>query len=172
MAEQADRILPGLPVFPRTENPVWPGLRVSGLVEKPTAFSLGDLKALPQTTVVADFRCEEGWVVPRQTWEGPRVAEVLRRVRVLPEARWIEAGAGDFTIALSVEEALQGDALLALRLNGEPLPPEHGGPCRLVVPGKACYTSVKWVDRLWLVADRPNEIGKAIALFRIGRETL
>jgi len=58
-------------------------------------------------------------------------------------------------------------SILALRLNGELLPPEHGGPCRLVVAGKACYYSVKWVERVRLAAAPPVDTAHDIALSRL-----
>ncbi|MGH2350075.1 MAG: molybdopterin-dependent oxidoreductase, partial [Chloroflexota bacterium] len=66
---------------------------------------------------------------------------------------------------LTLDEALA--ALLAVRLDSRPLPAAHGGPVRLVVPGRECFTSVKWLDHLE-VRDTPGaETGRAIALARL-----
>ena len=59
----------------------------------------------------------------------------------------------DYARALSVDEALSGDLLLADRMNGQPLPPQHGAPVRLVVPGWYGMTHVKWLTRI-TVLDR------------------
>jgi DMSO/TMAO reductase YedYZ molybdopterin-dependent catalytic subunit len=86
----------------------------------------------------------------------------------LPEARYVSFGAADFKIGLPLEEAMSPGALLASRLNGQPLAPEHGGPCRLVIVGKECFYSIKWVDNIEVTATRPTDTAKEIALKRIG----
>jgi DMSO/TMAO reductase YedYZ molybdopterin-dependent catalytic subunit len=70
--------------------------------------------------------------------------------------------------SLSVEEALDGEALLAWELNGEPLPPQHGAPLRLVVPGWYGMTSVKWLERI-TVLDRPFEGYQQAQAYRFRR---
>jgi DMSO/TMAO reductase YedYZ molybdopterin-dependent catalytic subunit len=57
--------------------------------------------------------------------------------------------------------------LVALRLNGEPLSVEHGGPFRLHVPGEACYTSIKWLDRIEVRRDAGHNNAAAIASQRL-----
>lgn len=55
----------------------WPGLRVEGLVANPQTFSATDLERLAAAVWTDDFRCEEGWVVNDQRWEGVSLAELL-----------------------------------------------------------------------------------------------
>jgi len=88
---------------------------------------------------------------------------------VQPEARLLKVYAGDFTVLLPLEEALTGGALLARCLNGMPLTPEHGAPLRLVAPGRACFYSVKWVDRLEVLAEEAPTTGETIARNRLQR---
>ena len=78
-------------------------------------------------------------MVPEQRWDGVAVAALLGRAGVLPEARFLKVYAGDFTVLLPLEEALTGGTLLARRLYGTPLTPDHGAPLRLVAPGRACF---------------------------------
>ncbi len=159
-----------LPTFPdRGQASGWERLRVDGLVAHPLALTAEDLAQLPRSEIVEDFRCEEGWVVPAQVWEGVLVKEVLAAAGPLAEAKYVALSAGDFSVALTLEEAQAGHALLALRLNGQPLPSAHGGPCRLVDPGKDCYTSIKWLDHVEVTEARPAETARVIALTRIGK---
>ena len=69
-----------LPVFDnhygRPER--WTGLRVDGLVAQPQTFSAADLDAFAQAVLTDDFRCEEGWQVDNQRWEGVPLAELLQ----------------------------------------------------------------------------------------------
>jgi DMSO/TMAO reductase YedYZ molybdopterin-dependent catalytic subunit len=162
-----------LPVFDnhygRPER--WTGLRVDGLVAEPRTFSAADLEALAAASLTDDFRCEEGWIVANQRWEGVSLAELLHVVRSLPIARYAEVSAAVYSVAVplfgSEEASSKGlappHALLANRLNGAVLPEEHGGPCRLILPGAACYASVKWVDHIRLTAERPEETAQQIA---------
>ena len=141
-------------------------LRIDGLVEQPAQLDTAQLAALPGGATTDDFACEEGWVVPDQRWEGVRLADVLAIARPLPAARWVLVSAGGFSVALPLEEAFTG-ALLAYRLNGAPLAREHGAPLRLVAAGRECFFSVKWVERLELLAAEPNTTGADIARSRI-----
>jgi DMSO/TMAO reductase YedYZ molybdopterin-dependent catalytic subunit len=144
-------------------------LRVDGLVAQPLDLSVSEVEALGAQARAADFICEEGWVVPEQQWEGVAVAAILERAGVQPEARFLKVYAGDFTVLLPLAEALTGGALLARGLNGAPLTPEHGAPLRLVAPGRACFYSVKWVDRLEVLAEEAPTTGETIARNRLQR---
>jgi DMSO/TMAO reductase YedYZ molybdopterin-dependent catalytic subunit len=144
-------------------------LRVDGLVAQPLDLSINEVEALGAQTRAADFICDEGWMVPDQQWDGVAVAAILERAGVQPEARFLKVYAGNFTVLLPVEEALTGGALLARRLNGTPLSPEHGAPLRLVAPGRACFYSVKWVDRLEVLAEEAPTTGETMARNRLQR---
>jgi DMSO/TMAO reductase YedYZ molybdopterin-dependent catalytic subunit len=144
-------------------------LRVDGLVAQPLVLSVSEVEALGMQAGSADFVCEEGWMVPEQQWEGVPVTAILARAGVAPTARFLRVYAGNFTVLLPLQEALTGGALLARTLNGTPLTPEHGAPLRLVAPGRACYYSVKWVDRLEVVAEEAPTTGEAIARARLTR---
>jgi len=144
-------------------------LRVDGLVAQPLVLSLHEVDALAAQAHTADVVCEEGWVVPEQPWTGVAVAALLARAGVRPGVRFLKVYAGNFTVLLRLEEALTGGALLARCLNGTPLTPEHGAPLRLVAPGRACFYSVKWVDRLEVLADEAPTTGASIARNRLQR---
>jgi DMSO/TMAO reductase YedYZ molybdopterin-dependent catalytic subunit len=142
-------------------------LRVDGLVAQSLDLSVSEIEALGAQARSADFVCEEGWMVPNQQWEGVAVAAILGRAGVQPEACFLKVYAGNFTVLLTLEEALTGGALLARCLNGTPLTPEHGAPLRLVAPGRACFYSVKWVDRLEVLAHEAPTTGETIARNRL-----
>ena len=159
-------VLDSLPVFDnhRGRPKVWPGLRVGGLVEQPTVFSAAELVELTRQTIVDDFRCVEGWSAPGQEWEGVPLAVLLDIVKPLPAARFAAIAAMDFSVGVALDDP--SGILLATRLNGADLPEEHGGPCRLVSVGQACYASVKWVDSITLTDAAPEETAREIAMAR------
>jgi DMSO/TMAO reductase YedYZ molybdopterin-dependent catalytic subunit len=165
-----------LPVFDHHEGrpETWTGLRIDGLVASPRTFSKTELEAMSEANLTDDFRCEEGWRVDNQQWEGVSLAELLQIVQPLPTARYAQLSAGAYSVAVPLLTADAADAerltparaLLANRLNGEVLPEAHGGPCRLVMAGAVCYASVKWVDHIRLTAEQPEETAPHIAAQR------
>ncbi len=169
MHEQPERreALPAHPVPAGLATPEDWRLRVDGLVAQPLALSLSEVDALGAHTHAADFICDEGWMVPEQPWEGVAVAAILGHAGVQPAARFLKVYAGDFTVLVPLEEALTGGAFLARRLNGALLTPAHGAPLRLVAPGRACFDSVKWVDRLAVLAEAVPTTGEALARTRV-----
>jgi DMSO/TMAO reductase YedYZ molybdopterin-dependent catalytic subunit len=123
------------------------------------------LGELPRMRLSERFTCEEGWSVDGLTWEGIPLSAVLALREPLPGARYVRVYAGPFWIALPLADC--ESALLCDRLNGEPLARAHGAPWRLVVPGSACFTSVKWVGALELAAEAGEATAEKIARARI-----
>ncbi len=144
-------------------------LRVVGLVARPLELDADALAALPQSRITEDFRCSEGWVVPAQEWGGVSVGLLLDTATVLDSAAWVVFSSGRFCFSLPLDEVRH--ALVALTLDGQPLPSVHGGPTRLVVPGAACFTSIKWLERIDVAAVPAEDTARAIALGRlVGRD--
>ncbi len=159
-------VLDALPVHPgEAPDPAAWRLRIDGLVGQPLDLDLGDLAAMPQQLMVDDFGCLEGWTVPGLRWRGVAVADLLERAGAAAEATWVQISADDFSLPLPLEQARA--ALLALEVNDEPLPAEHGGPARLVVPGGECFTSIKWAERIELRAEAGDNSARRIALDRL-----
>lgn len=160
------RVLHALPVHPAVPpDPAGYRLVVDGLVTRRLELTAADLAALAPAEVTDDFLCLEGWSVPGLHWEGVALSTVLDAAGVAADARWVRASAGGFSVPLTVEEAR--GALLATRLGEAPLPPEHGAPVRLVLPGGDCFTSIKWLDRIEVRAESGRNTGREIALGRI-----
>jgi DMSO/TMAO reductase YedYZ molybdopterin-dependent catalytic subunit len=122
--------------------------RVEGDVESAAEWGWEEFRSLPSVTLTSDFHCVTGWSKLDNTWEGVRFAEIADRARPGPAATTvlIEAPSG-YTANLPLSALLDDDVLFAWAHNGEPLPPEHGGPLRLVVPKRYGWKSVKWAVR-------------------------
>lgn len=112
-------------------------------------FTLAGLKTMAETQV-HNFHCVTGWSVGGVRWEGVPVRKLLQAVGGAPGAGAVsfDSADGAYTDSLTREQALSPDVLLAFSMDGAPLPREHGGPVRLVVPSMYGYKSVKWVNRL------------------------
>lgn len=168
MSTSDPKILDSMPVHPyRGEADSWGCLRIEGLVGKPLELNKDNLKDLPQMTFTEDFLCEEGWVVPDQSWDGILLRDLLGLAAPLPDSNYVAIHAGEYSIGLTLYEIYTSNILIALKLNSETLTPDHGGPCRLVTPAKLCYYSVKWVDRIEVMAMQPHGTGEELALARI-----
>jgi DMSO/TMAO reductase YedYZ molybdopterin-dependent catalytic subunit len=155
-------------------------LSVEGLVERPLTLSLDDLRARPAVEVAVTMECagngrahvephvvSQPWLleaVGTARWRGVAVSSLLEEAGVQEGAlevlftgldRGVEGEEEQaYARSLPVAGLLDGDALLAYEVNGVPLPPQHGFPLRLVVPGWYGMTSVKWLSRV-TVLDEP-----------------
>ena len=165
MSRTVDQILDQLPVFSDvTPESRWDRLRVQGLVEQPLELDQESLSALAQRGISEDFHCVEGWVVPNQRWEGVPVPTLLGLSKPLPEATHLRFSSGSYNVSLSMEEVSSSSVIIALRLNGQALPHEHGGPCRLIAGGKKGNFSVKWVDLIEVTVTPVNDTDRLIKI--------
>jgi DMSO/TMAO reductase YedYZ molybdopterin-dependent catalytic subunit len=134
-------------------------LRVFGLVERELTLGLAEFRSLPRVRVLADLHCVTRWSRLGNLWEGVPCRELLGRAGVKSAARFVVCHAYDhgWTTDLPLEYFLAEDALLADTHDGLPLPAEHGGPVRGVVPRLYAWKSAKWVKAIEVVAaDRPG----------------
>lgn len=130
---------------------------LDGLVERPVTFRWEDFVRLPRTVQVSDFHCVEGWSVTDITYEGLKLPDLLKICGIQPEAKYVKfySADGQYADALSLEQALHmPDAMIALLMDGQPIPRVLGGPARLIVPQMYAYKAVKWVNRIELI-DQP-----------------
>ncbi len=153
-------VLAVLPVC-GAENPdaAWLQLAIGGLAARPRVLDVDALSSLSRGEMVDDFRCVSGWVAPDQRWEGVPVSDLLDDAGPLPEAQYVGFTSGGYTVGMTIAEARESGVIVALRHNGAPLTTEHGGPCRLAVSGRAGRWSVKWLERIELLAEPPEDTG-------------
>ena len=142
----------GFPVLtygptPQIEPSSWE-LKVWGLAA-PKTFTWDDLMAMPQSNFTADFHCVTTWSKLDVQWTGVKVADFMQQVELDPKAVHVmEHCYGDYTTNIALEDLLREENFLAHSLFGEPLPAEHGGPLRLVVPHLYAWKSAKWLNGL------------------------
>jgi DMSO/TMAO reductase YedYZ molybdopterin-dependent catalytic subunit len=123
--------------------------KVVGLVENDLRFSYEEFRALPQSKLVADFHCVTTWSRLDNQWEGVKVRNLMKLVKLKPQVRHVVIHCdGGYTTNLPLEEFLDADVILAHRHDGRDLAPDHGWPLRLVVPKLYAWKSAKWVRGL------------------------
>jgi DMSO/TMAO reductase YedYZ molybdopterin-dependent catalytic subunit len=127
-------------------------LRIHGMVDRAATYSFGDLADFDVVEMATTLTCVSnpvgGKLISTGVWTGYRVADLLAVAGVHADADMVLSTSIDgFTAGTPVDALTDGrDALLAVGLNGQPLPVEHGYPARLVVPGLYGYVSAtKWV---------------------------
>ncbi|TQJ30111.1 molybdopterin-dependent oxidoreductase [Microbacterium sp. SLBN-146] len=141
-------------IVPEIDPADW-ALRVHGMVENEFFLSWDELLALPLEESVTTLACVSnpvgGDLIGNAVWLGYPLREILARAKPLPDADMVLSGSRDGFTASTPIEALTDDrnAILAVGMNGEPLPLAHGFPVRMVVPGLYGYVSAtKWVTSL------------------------
>ena len=136
---------------PRIEPERW-SIHLFGRVTEETTLTWDQFQALPRVGLTADFHCVTRFSTLDNPWEGVSTRELLRRVRVDPEASHVMVHCyGGYTTNLPLEDFLSERSLLADRHDGRPLPVDHGGPVRLVVPHLYAWKSAKWVNGIELL---------------------
>lgn len=157
---------------PRLDVGTW-RLKVEGLVDRPLALTLDELKALPRHEVTAVLQCSgngranfkprvpgvpwEKGAVGNARWAGARLADVLAKAGLRPGGLHVVLQGADqpvlpttprFGRSVPIARALHPDTIVAYEMNGAPLPYLHGYPARLVVPGWVGDDWVKWLTTL------------------------
>ncbi|QPE04319.1 molybdopterin-dependent oxidoreductase [Microbacterium schleiferi] len=138
-------------VVPQVDPASW-RLRIHGMVEEEVELTWDELLALPLEESTTTLTCVSnnvgGDLIGNAVWLGCPLRELLARARPTADADMVLSTSVDGFTAGTPLEALTDDrdAILAIGMNGEPLPPEHGFPVRMVVPGLYGYVSAtKWV---------------------------
>jgi len=130
---------------PRVDLATWT-FRCYGLVQEEVSWTWKEFLELPRVQVRSDIHCVTCWSRYDNRWEGVSVSEIFRRARVAPEAVSVMAHSHEgYTTNIPLADLRGDDVLLAYRHDGKDLPPEHGGPCRLVVPKLYFWKSAKWI---------------------------
>jgi DMSO/TMAO reductase YedYZ molybdopterin-dependent catalytic subunit len=116
------------------------------------AWSWEELRALPSETVTVDLHCVTKWSKLGTSWRGVRIETLLEDVETA--ADYVLAHSyGGYTTNMPLADLLDGQAWIAYEYEGEPVPAEHGGPARLLVPHLYLWKSAKWVRELQLLLD-------------------
>ena len=133
-------------------------LRIGGLVENPVAFTIDEFTDLLHEDSVSDIHCVTSWSRFDNRWRGVPSKVVLDLVRPKSGARHVVFHAYDgYTTNLKLAAFSDANVMLADSWEGQPIPREHGGPVRAVVPDWYFWKSAKWVNRIEFVAeDRPG----------------
>src|SRR5260370_964012 len=159
------------PYTPHVDIKTWT-LKLEGVVNRPVTLTMADLKKLPRVELTGVLECAgngRSFYQPRVAgtqwaygsvgngkWSGVRLKDVLAKAGVKDSAKHILFDGADepigkmddFRRSITIDKALDPDTMLAFEMNGQELPVQHGFPLRLIVPGWAGDSWVKWVTRI------------------------
>jgi DMSO/TMAO reductase YedYZ molybdopterin-dependent catalytic subunit len=131
-------------------------LTIDGEVKFPMELNLKALNQLPQTSIIMQHVCVEGWAAIVQ-WGGFRLRDLAKVVQPKDSARYVLFQSADkYTESWDLASALHPQTILADRMNGEILPDDNGAPLRLATPIKLGYKLSKWVTKVSFVSQIPK----------------
>lgn len=155
----ADRLPPGqrqvhnFPVLdlglkPEVSREQW-ALKIHGHVENPVTLNWDQFMALPQFTDVSDFHCVTTWSQFDMEFSGVAFFTIAELVKPKPSATHVFFKSYDgYSTNNPLEVMMDDDVLIAHSWNGQPLPVEHGGPARVIVPKKYAWKGAKWIREI------------------------
>ena len=138
-------------------------LDVGGLVDNPFTLNWDQFLALPQAEDISDFHCVTTWSRYENHWRGVQFKAIAELAIPKEEVKYVLCTGYDFmpgtfipyTTNLPLARAIEDDVLLVHTWEGKPLPPEHGGPCRLITPKLYAWKGAKWIRKIeFLAADK------------------
>lgn len=133
-------------------------LSIAGLVERPFTLTYEQLLARPRTSQIVTLECVgntvAGEFISTAAWEGVPLRALLEEAGAQSPAFDVVCRAADgYSDSIRFDRAMVGDVLVAHTMNGVPLPPGHGFPARMIVPGQYGMKSVQWLTQVEVVAD-------------------
>ncbi|MBI4401698.1 MAG: molybdopterin-dependent oxidoreductase [Nitrospirae bacterium] len=139
---------------PKVKIEDW-SLRVTGLVRNPITLRYDDLLKRTNTSLISTLECIGnpigGDSISTAKWEGVKLNAILDEAGVNPNAvDLVLRGADGYSDSFPAKRALQEEVLLVTKMNGGLLPPEHGFPARVIIPGIYGMKNVKWLTELEL----------------------
>jgi DMSO/TMAO reductase YedYZ molybdopterin-dependent catalytic subunit len=138
-------------VTPKLSTDSWT-FTVEGLVERPTTWSWDEIHALEPSTYHGAIHCVTTWSKFDMTFTGVSVDTVLAAARPQPGATHVLAFSHTgYTTNLPLDDVTGGKAWVVWEVDGRPLPVDHGGPARLLVPHLYFWKSAKWAAGLRLL---------------------
>ena len=136
---------------PRLSTDTWT-FTVEGLVEQPTTWSWDEIHALEPSTYAGDIHCVTTWSKFDMTFSGVSVDTLLGAAAPTAEAGFVMAhSTTGYTTNLPLADVTGGKAWVVWEVDGGPLPVEHGGPARMIVPHLYFWKSTKWVAGIRLL---------------------
>ncbi|HMG09586.1 MAG TPA: molybdopterin-dependent oxidoreductase [Mucilaginibacter sp.] len=123
-------------------------------------ITLDDIKALPKTDIIYDFKCVEGWDQISH-WGGVRFSDFISHYKLDDQTQLqyvgMETPNKKYYVGIDMPSAMHPQTLLAYEVNEQPLPPKHGAPLRLIIPVKYGIKNLKRIGSISFSNSRPRD---------------
>ena len=140
-----------LGVHPEVPLDKWQ-LKIHGLVENPVTLNWDEFNALPQFKDVSDFHCVTTWSKFEMEWEGVAFFTLADLVRPKSNAKFIFFKSYDgYSTNNPLDVCMDDDVLIANKVYGKPIPVEHGGPARVIIPKKYAWKGAKFIREITFI---------------------
>lgn len=140
---------------PRERSDPWT-VSVDGLIRRPRSWTVDELRSMAQVEREVDIHCVTRWSKIGARFGGVEIRTLLDACKPMPEGRFLSFVARSerkHSTSLPIADAVNLGALVALTYEGEPLEDIHGGPVRVITPGRYFYKSLKWLERIEALAE-------------------
>jgi DMSO/TMAO reductase YedYZ molybdopterin-dependent catalytic subunit len=122
--------------------------------------TLDDIKKLPKTEFAFEFKCVEGWSQISH-WGGVKFSDFVKHYNLTEQAAMAYVGLNTpdkkYYVGIDMPSALHPQTLLCYEVSGQPLPPEHGAPLRLIIPTKYGIKNLKRIGNIFFSNQRPPD---------------
>lgn len=145
-------IRPSLERYPR-----WT-LEIKGNIENPVTLSADQIKGLANQSITADFHCVTRWSRFDLHWQGIPFSKIIELAKPKPEVQFVVFHSFDkYTTNVPLEELMKSNVIVATELEGKEIPPEHGGPIRMIIPHLYGWKSAKFLTGIEFIdKDQPG----------------
>ena len=147
------KLTTGFPVLDLGVQPDIPtsgwALTLDGMIEQPRTLNWADFNALPQVEDISDFHCVTTWSKYDCRWGGVAFTTLYELAKPKPEAQYVYFTSYDgYSTNVPLEKCLDDDVLVATSFDGAPVPKEHGGPARVIIPKLYAWKGAKFVKTI------------------------
>jgi DMSO/TMAO reductase YedYZ molybdopterin-dependent catalytic subunit len=143
----------------KIDSQVWK-LQVTKQSGEVLSISIEDIKALPKTDIVYDFKCVEGWDQISH-WGGVKFSDFMKHFKLDDQTALQYVGLAtpdkEYYVGIDMPSAMHPQTLLAYEVNEKPLPPKHGAPLRLIIPVKYGIKNLKRIGTMTFSNKRPPD---------------
>jgi len=127
---------------------------------KSVYISMDELKSLPKSEIVFNFKCIEGWNMITY-WGGVKFSDFMNHYVLVKESQMKYVGMStpdtDYYVGIDMGSALHPQTILAYEMNGQPLTKDHGQPLRLIIPVKYGVKNLKRIGSIYFDNERPSD---------------
>ncbi len=145
-------------------------LIIDGNVQNKVEFSFNDLKKMENIEYISDFNCVTKWSMKGVEWKGPSLKNIIDPAIPSGDAKWaMFISADGYTTPVPIEYAMDPYSIVAIEMDGRPIPRENGFPARPFIPSLYGWKSAKWLTEIKVMKEYEDGFWEKYGYHEIGR---